>query len=231
MSSAVPARALARRVRAGRRSAAPLAVVAVLLGATGCYTNNNAASQQPYQSADGIDAATGPLELNNLQIVSTGQGGTFVGAITNQGSSADTLQSITVDGTEADVTLASRAIQPLTSLTFGQTGGPQAFVTGEFDPGQLTDVRITFDTAAAVDVKVPVYPRYDYLSPVPTPRASVSEATPSSTIGTAPLPTPSSTVVLSPGPGPTTGATTTPEVSARPTAPSVESLSPQPSTS
>lgn len=199
-----------------RRLAAPVLALGLLLGTTACYTNTGAVSQRDYQPADGVDGASGLIKVRNMQIVSTGRGGTLVGAIVNDSRAADTLQGVTVGTTPVQLTLTSPTLAPLTLVSFGTAGGPQGFVTGTFTPGQLVPVRVVFGTAAPVELQVPVYPRYDYLTGVPTPGASVPAASPTTTLGASPgTPSPSGTV-LTPDPGgqqglsPSPGSTVTP---------------------
>lgn len=173
-----------RRLR--RRLAAPLLGLTVLAATAGCYTNNGAATQHNYQTSDGVETSTGQLEIRNLLVVSTGDGGTLVGGIANDGPDADTLRSVTVDGRPARVTLAAGTLNSLRLVSFGLPDGPQVFASGTFQPGGLVPVVMTFQRAAPVNVSVPVVNRYDYYSAVPTPGASVPTATPSVTLGANP---------------------------------------------
>lgn len=181
-----PGRRAARRRRLAGSFAAPLVALGLLTSASGCYTNNSAATQRNYQSADGVNADSGLLRVRNLQVVSAGSGGTLVGAIANDGDQQDTLTSITVRGQPARLTLAARTLVPQRLVSFGTTGGPQAYVAGTFTPGGLVPVVITFGQAAAVNVDVPVLPRYDYTTAVPTSGAPVASATPTTTLGATP---------------------------------------------
>ncbi len=196
--------------RRGRRdprtrvlAAAP--VLALALTASGCYSNQSAASQKDYQSADGSNGQSGPLLVRNVQVVSTGDGGTLVGAIANDGPDQDTLTSITVAGRPTRLTLASPALRPQTLVSFGTAGGPQAFVTGTFTPGAEVPVVVTFGTAAPVSLVVPVSPRFDYSTGVPTPGSSVAPVSPTTTLGATPV-TPTRTAASgTPEPGSTGG--------------------------
>lgn len=210
MPVAEPARP-GRRTRDRRtrtRLAAPALVLALGLSASGCYSNQNAASQKDYQSADGSNGESGLLRVRNVQVVSTGDGGTLVGAIANDGTEQDTLSSITVAGRSTRLTLTSPVLAPQTLVSFGNAGGPQAFVTGAFTPGAEVPVVITFGTAAPVQLVVPVSPRFDYSTGVPTPGASVAPVSPSSTLGATPVTPSRSAVSGTPEPGSTGGVPT-----------------------
>lgn len=186
-----------RRVRG---FAVPLVAAGVLLSTTACLTGNSAATQQPYQPAAGVDASNSTVEARNLLIVSSGDGGTFVGSFANQQPSPDTLESISIDGTPAALTLTNRTIAPVTLLTFGTAGGPQAVVPGPFTAGTLVPVRITFASSAALSVLVPVYPRFDYLTGVPTAPGTVPAVSPTTTLNVRPVSPPPSGEVISPAP-------------------------------
>jgi hypothetical protein len=181
-----PGRRTDRRPRLASALAAPVVALGLLVSASACYTNTNAATQRSYQPADGVDADSGLLRVRNLQVVSSGTGGTLVGAIANDGTAPDTLTAITVGGRPAQLTLASRTLVPQQLLSFGTTDGPQAFVPGTYTPGGLVPVVLTFGRATAVDLQVPVLPRYDYTTSVPTSGAAVPTATPTTGLGATP---------------------------------------------
>ncbi len=203
-----PRRRADRRPWVASGLAAPLAALGLLAGASGCYTNTDAASQRNYQTSDGVDADSGKLRVRNLQVISDGSGGTLVGAIANDGTEQDTLASITVDGRPAQLTLAERTLVPQRLISFGTTGGPQAFAAGTYTPGALVPVVISFGDAAAVSVQVPVLPRYEYTSAVPTSGAPVPVATPTTTLGATPgTPTAQPNVSGSQAPTASPGAT------------------------
>lgn len=197
-----------RRTRDRRtptRLAAPVLVLALGLTSAGCYSNQGAASQRDYQSADGSNGDSGLLRVRNVQVVSTGNGGTLLGAIANDGTERDTLTSITVAGRPTRLTLTSPVLLPQTLVSFGNAGGPQAFVAGAFTPGAEVPVVITFGTAGPVQLVVPVSPRFDYSTGVPTPGASVAPVSPSATLGATPVTPSSSAVSGTPEPGSTGG--------------------------
>lgn len=200
----------ARRGRRDRRTRvlAVAPVLALALTASGCYSNQSAASQKDYQSADGSNGQSGPLLVRNVQVVSTGDGGTLVGAIANDGPDRDTLTSITVAGRRTRLTLASPTLLPQTLVSFGTARGPQAFVTGAFTPGTEVPVVVTFGTAAPVSLVVPVSPRFDYSTGVPTAGSSVAPVSPTATLGATPA-TPTRTAASgTPEPGSTGGVPT-----------------------
>lgn len=194
-----------RSRRPGARLAAPVLLVALGLTASGCYSNQDAASQKDYQSADGSNGDSGLLRVRNVQVVSTGNGGTLVGAIANDGTDRDTLTSITVAGRPTRLTLTSQVLLPQTLVSFGTAGGPQAFVTGAFTPGAEVPVVVTFGTAGPVQLVVPVSPRFDYSTGVPTAGASVAPVAPSATLGATPVSPGSTAAGGTPEPGSTGG--------------------------
>ncbi len=207
MPVAEPARA-GRRTRDRRtrtRLAAPALLIALGLTASGCYSNQSAASQKDYQSADGSNGSSGLVRVRDVQVVSSGDGGTLVGAIANQGTDRETLASITVAGRPTRLTLTSPVLLPQTLVSFGTAGGPQAYVSGAFTPGAVVPVVFTFGTAGPVQLVVPVYPRFDYLTGVPTPGESVAPVSPSATLGASPVTPSSSAVSGTPEPGSTGG--------------------------
>jgi len=181
-----PRRPADRRARITTGLTAPLVALGLLTTASACYTNTDAATQRNYQTSDGVNADSGKLRVRNLQLVTNGSGGTLVGAIANDGNQQDTLDSITVAGRPATLTLAEKTLVPQRLVSFGTTGGPQAYTPGTYTVGGLVPVVITFGTAAAVSVQVPVLERYDYLTAVPTSGQPVPSATPTTALGATP---------------------------------------------
>ncbi len=145
------------------------------------------------------------MKVRNLQVVSSGTDGTIVVGIANDGAAPDSIRSMTVAGRPVRFTLADTTILPQRLVSFGTVSGPQGFVSGDFSPGRLVPVTIVFADAGQVQVQVPVYPRYDYTSSVPTPQPVQPSGSPTITINASPAAPSSATYVPTPRPGDTAG--------------------------
>jgi len=89
----VPITLSARSVRSVALAGAA-ATLSIVLAA--CGANFNAQTAQPYQPAEGTNAASGGIVVRNLQILSDADGkGEVHGVVVNNGAESDTLVSIT----------------------------------------------------------------------------------------------------------------------------------------
>lgn len=149
----------ARRLRA----LAVLLVAAPALAA--CGANFDAATNQPYQPAEGVSYRDGSIYALNTLVVTDGEGnGTVVSRLVNQEDDEDSVQSITATTTAGDAITAA----PLdTPIPIGAAGtADQAVQVGtdgllrvsgdNLTAGAIVDLTFTFGNAAPLQVSVPV---------------------------------------------------------------------------
>lgn len=164
-----------RRARRVLRSW-PLAVVTVLL-ATGCLSNFDAPTQEPYQPGPGISDREGDVYVINALVVSGEDGsGTLVGSFVNQQPSTDYLVEMVASDSSGGELRTSQL--PSVSSDEGSGGGEaprtgltlpshravqlpkdaQLEVSGEsVVPGRLVTLEMTFRTGEPVNVEIPVF--------------------------------------------------------------------------
>jgi copper(I)-binding protein len=198
-----------------------LVAAAVLVPAiAGCEAGFNAPTQEWHQPAPGAYGAAGnTIRINNMFVLGSapgtsipagGSAGVFL-AIANSGS-ADRLLSATAPGAAASVQLPSGGVTLGAGQSVLLTGpSPQILLHGltrSVNGGQVIPMRLNFQDAGSITLKVPVMPRADYFTtlspPPPSPTAS-------------PCVTPGGTKAPQPSPSPTESATQTPSASPSPT--------------
>lgn len=197
------------------RTCAAVALGVGLLAGCADPTGSNALTQRNYTSADGVMGNSGLITARNVLLVSDGGGAaTLSGAFGNNGSTDDSVVSMSALGRPAAVRAGSGLmILPGGSVTFGNTtGGPQAFLSGSFQPGRTVGLRIVFADADQLVLQVPILPRTGYYTSVPVPGTSPGDVTPAAGASagstTSAAPTVSAAPATTPAP-PTPAPTTT----------------------
>ena len=214
-----------RRVRLARWQGLPVAVVVGLL-TSGCGSNFNAESQDPYQPGPGITDRSSDVFVINMLVVTSDEGmGTVVGSLVNQRSQSDYVVEFTASHSEAGELRTSPL--PAVPADEASSGGDapsagvavpasgatqlpkdaQLQVTGEaVVPGTLVTLTFTFHRGEPVTVEVPVFSEDNSYVGGPV-GATTGDSSANSTEGTA-------------GGEPTTGTPTSPEETAAEEAPS-----------
>ncbi|MET7283448.1 hypothetical protein ABZS29_34800 [Kribbella sp. NPDC005582] len=158
MPITLSARSVRRVALAG--AAATLSVVLAACGAS-----FNAQTSQPYQPAEGTNAASGGIVVRNLLILSDADGkGEVHGVVVNNGAESDTLVSITqappkpaaADTPPEDATpVKFGEFQPLTLQVGAAVRLPQ---TGGTEPTPTTTPSTTPSTTPTATPKTPATP-------------------------------------------------------------------------
>jgi hypothetical protein len=169
--------------RTVRRTAMAGATVTLSIAVTACGANFSAETSQPYQSADGINATSGPIEVRNMLVLASDDGkGELHSTILNtsqdeddslvgiaaapadaaaQAGSTETATTVKFDNVQ------SMTLKPGAALTLPPSTGKPITVTGG-KPGLMIKVTITFSKAAPITALVPVL-GLDHYSPSPSP--------------------------------------------------------------
>ena len=168
--------------RTVRRTALAGATVTLSIAVTACGANFNAETSQPYQSADGTDASSGPIAVRNMLVLASDNGkGELHSVIVNTGQDDDLLVGMAAAPADAAAQTGSNStatavefgnVRPMTlkadaSLTLPPSSGKPITVT-DGKPGQMIKVTITFGKAAPITALVPVL-RQDHYSQSPSP--------------------------------------------------------------
>ena len=181
--------AVARSTGRSRRLAAGLA--AVLVAAvpllSGCFSGQGASTntQSLTPSGDGASTTVGDLTLQNFTLVKLdGPDALLIGSVFNNGTVADTLLDVRVDGHAADIPDLVATIEPQSYRSFGYGGlGANGAVEGSapvsapafYDSvftglvGTYVPLEITFENAGLVKMDVLVVPPTGYYAEVITP--------------------------------------------------------------
>lgn len=174
MTSPRRPRSTARRVSRPVRTAAVLALGAgAALGLSGCSVTNPIQSQADYAPSDGVRVTVGDLIVQNLLVVSAGEGepGNVSGAISNEGQDDARVGLALEDGTE----IGSLTVEPGQNLLIGVDEALTAETTElrvdevPAPPGAMIQVTITSDRGGATTTPVPVLDgtleQYEHLLP------------------------------------------------------------------
>jgi uncharacterized Zn-binding protein involved in type VI secretion len=163
--------------RSLRRGAVAALIIATAPILSACAAGDTAASLKvkPDSAATSITNGASALKLNGITVITRPDGVAPASVnvnIANDGSAADTLTGVTVNGVPA-VLSGDMTIQPLDSLRLGTPGQPSAVVqTLDASPGQNTTVAFTFATAGSVQVLALINPgvgQYAAYAPTPSP--------------------------------------------------------------
>jgi copper(I)-binding protein len=168
--------------RTVRRTALAGATVTLSIAVTACGANFSAQTSQPYQSADGTNATSGPIEVRNMLVMASDDGkGELHSTILNMGQDDDKLLGIAAAPADAAVQTGSTetattvkfgnvptmTLQAGSALTLPPSTGEPITVTGG-KPGQMVKVTITFSKAAPITTEIQVL-TLDHYSPSPIP--------------------------------------------------------------
>lgn len=136
-----------------RRAGAALTLGSFLLTGTGCSFDNPPETTQITPATNGIIAQVGPLEMEDMLILSYGadQPGRVMGAVFNSSSKDATLTISGAQGSQATIPVKANAQTLLKSppaVMLNPAGGP---------PGSTVTVRMSEDaTGASADIQLPV---------------------------------------------------------------------------
>jgi hypothetical protein len=144
-----------------------LAAAGTAVVLAGCGTNTNALTQQWYDPTDGtnnsVQATLEGLAIRGIVVVSDGSDATVVGTFVNDGPEADEVTGIEVDGRSATID-GDLEIAPGEAVRLGPPGEARAQVTGAgLEPGAVTTVEITFESAPQAELDAIVRAPEDYL--------------------------------------------------------------------
>ena len=167
-----------RRGRPGCRARfrLPVAVAAVLL-TSGCGSNFNAESQDPYQPGPGISDRAGDVYVINMLVATTEDGaGTVVGSLVNQRSQADyvveftathgeggelstgPLPAVPSDAASSDGSAPSKGVVVPADEATQFPDDAKLQVSGDaVVPGTFVTLTFTFHRGDPVSVEVPVF--------------------------------------------------------------------------
>ncbi len=145
-------------IRFQRRSLA-LAAGSLLLAAQVSACGFSNATDEIYQSSEGVDYRKGPLDVLSAVVVSAQEGsGTFIATFSNNEEDTDTVVQAIAGGTD-DAALQISGFTPIevpARAFVNLADDPSIAVKGEFSAGQYVDVKITFDNTDAIDMSIPV---------------------------------------------------------------------------
>jgi copper(I)-binding protein len=194
------------RGRIAARRAVIGAVALLVPALAGCEAGMNAPTLDFHPASNGAHATVNQISVNNLFVLggasgspipAGGSAGVFL-ALSNTGTTADTLTGISAPG----VATAVKLDRPVNLAPGGSallTGpAPEVVLTGLTRPlagGQAIVLTLEFARSGELTVKVPVEPHdfyYDTFSPPASPAPTTSpSATPTATGTVSPSPTPS----------------------------------------
>ena len=147
-----------------------LAQVAVLVTApalASCSTSFGATTDQDYIPARGVNDRSGPVDVLNVLVVSETDGsGTVVASLVNNTREDESLNGVTVGGTEATVAQDARDIPVDGINNLGATGAVTA-TSSEIEEGSFVEVTFSFQNADAITVEAPVVPHEGDYEDVP----------------------------------------------------------------
>lgn len=158
-------------IRQTKKSRAALAAGVVGLGLV-LSACSPVTTDKPYAASDGVRAQAGTMTVENLMIVTAGEGqpGRLLGGATNSGIDAGILTLATADTTlSLDV-----PIQPRSTVNFFADGTATFFESVPVAPGSNLPMTITDPEGVSTAVAVPVLdgtlPEYrDVIASIPTP--------------------------------------------------------------
>lgn len=160
--------------------AAAAALIPILAG---CGTGTSAQTQQWHQPTDGSTKTVGKISINDAfvlgaapdSVLAKGQNAGLFLALVNTGQ-PDRLLRISAPGTAASVRVPGGSVSLRSQHTVLLTGPSPALVltrlTQPLRGGSVVTLRLTFQNAGTVWLKVPVMPRAQYyqtFSPAPAP--------------------------------------------------------------
>lgn len=219
---------MSRSLRRGALAA--VLALSVLPFAAACGAGNDAQTLQVKPNA--IATSVDDLQIQNANLITEPNGkgpATVTARVFNNGTKAQQLTSITIDGVAAPVKLTSAdgkpgplTIPPGGAITLGGAGNPSAVVSDSTGlvPGNLQKTTFTFSSAGQVALSPIVVPAVHYFqaygpsvqaTPAPSGSASASGA-PSGSPSGAPSTAPSGSASAKPG----KGASAKPSGSAKP---------------
>lgn len=159
-------------------AAAATAAAALVLG--GCAATSQQATLLHYDPADGVSADVGPINLQDVLLVSAGEGqaARMHGLALNASNQSVQLQISTGQGSPVSVTLPANQAVRLDGQPSGDstaTSGPVAFAQYPGRPGDTLPLQFSTSGAGQVTVNTPIL-----LNQYPYGTASVQHPTASS---------------------------------------------------
>lgn len=155
------------------------------LGACGSFSYQ---TDQVYQPGVGVNNREGSIDVLGAVVVSSTDGeGTFVASLVNQGEEADSLESLSGEDIQAQVS-SPVEVKADTLVNLADTGAVS--VTGEdVSPGAFVRLTLQFEGGQSTELNVPVVPDEDEFSDVePASPGGSSESSPSASPSASPSP-------------------------------------------
>jgi len=131
-------------------------IVLALAAATllaGCAAGPNAVTLKQYTPTDGNQASTGSINVLNLVLVAgSDEGASLIATIVNSGATADSLQTIAVNGVPMTIVADTLDLLQDRPMIFGgESATASATVNlSSVKPGQLVPVEIYFTQAGLI---------------------------------------------------------------------------------
>jgi copper(I)-binding protein len=192
-------RTLANRLLAGAALALLITAVA------GCEAGNNAPTLEFHQAAAGAYTDFNDISISNAFVlgapsgsaVPAGSSASLFVSLFNNGTSDDTLESITAPGSASTVQFTSGTVALPGTSQVNLTGPEPMLVlsnlTKPLSGGQAIPITFNFEHAGSVTLQVPVEPQSFYYSTYSTPPFVAPTATATATATASPTPTASGT--------------------------------------
>ena len=139
------------------------AVFVVALALTGCQAGSNAQTSQPYNGADGRNVNVPEdatftddyIAIRNALVVSNGEAASVTVTLVNHSDEAEVLTEARVNGEVASFVGGPFEIPPNGSIAIG--GGSEAVALiseAGVEPGQWTELQLTFTNAGTATIQV-----------------------------------------------------------------------------
>lgn len=158
-----------------RRGIAAAAVVLAAPVLSACLPGNfDAATDQVYNPATGVNDRSGSVDVLNAMIVSGSDGaGTLVAALVNNDTEdPDRLTSVSGAGEDASVTVeGGTADIPADGFVQLLDEGPVSVTGGRIQPGRFISLTFAFEQGGSVTLDAPVVARQGAYAQVPVPDA------------------------------------------------------------
>ncbi|WP_244930092.1 hypothetical protein [Nocardioides sp. W7] len=132
----------------------------------------NYATDQPYTPAAGTNDHSATVKVLNAVIVSGQSGsGTFVAGLSNSGSEAASLTDVVGEG----LTIEVEPVE-IPAGGFVNLADSDLHVAGEFEAGEVLDLRVVLDNGEEVELEVPVVTNCDEFEGYDTSASAETEA-------------------------------------------------------
>lgn len=173
METATAAEAAHGRATRRRRLVQALSAAVFLGAVSGCGAGFDAQTNQPYQPVPGVTVRTSDVYTVNTLVVTDGDGdGTVVTSLINQAAESDKLVGLTATDTQGDTVEVSPLPDGGIELAPQQaiqtaTDGALRVTADTLQAGGLVTLAFEFESAARVEVEVPVVAASSQYADVP----------------------------------------------------------------